>query len=515
MAIALSNIAAGNGGFLIRGEISGFGGGHSVGQSVSAGDINGDGFDDLILGGPQRDIFPNLADVGVTYVVFGGPGVTSPVELSSVAVGSGGFVIRGQEQQDRSGWSVSAAGDINADGFDDLIIGVYGGDGPGNTRTSAGESYVVFGHAGGFPATIDLGTLAAGNGGFVIYGEDQLDRSGHSVAIAGDVNGDGFDDLIIGAYLGERPTPFGNLSIDSGESYVVFGHAGGFGASIDLTTIAAGNGGFVIHGQEPGDASGWSVSSAGDVNGDGFDDLIIGAIAANGPGNARHYAGDSYVVFGHAGNFSAEIELAAIAAGNGGFVIHGQDAVDRSGWSVSSAGDINNDGFDDLVIGAIDADGPSNSRDLAGDTYVVFGASAFAAEIDLAAVATGAGGFVIHGEATNDFSARSVASAGDINGDGFDDILIGAREAGGPDIQTSGAGYVVFGKAGGFAAEIDLRDIVLGNGGFTIGRANYAGYGVSSAGDVNGDGFDDLILGATRIRVRPRRRLCDIRQRDH
>src|SRR5262245_22453818 len=120
--------------------------------------------------------------------------------------------------------------------------------------------------------------------------------------------------------------------------------------AIDLTNVAAGAGGFVIHGQDADDLSGVSVSCAGDINGDGFDDLIIGARAGDGPGNTRADAGDSYVVFGKASGFAAEIDLAAVAAGTGGFVIHGQDAGDRSGFSVASAGDINGDGFDDLLI---------------------------------------------------------------------------------------------------------------------------------------------------------------------
>src|SRR5262245_43296689 len=299
---------------------------------------------------------------------------------------------------------------------------------------------------------IDLVNVAAGTGGFVILGQDVFDLSGHSVASAGDINGDGFGDLSIGAVRGYGP---GNTRHWAGDSYAVFGKASGFAAQINLADVAAGTGGFVLHGQDADDYSGWRVASAGDINGDGFDDFIIGARNADGFGNFLDKAGDSYVVFGKASSFPAEIDLATVAAGTGGFVIHGQDVKDYSGWSVASAGDVNGDGFDDIMIGAIGGDGPGNARTYAGDTYVVFGhAGSFAAEIFLASVAAGTGGFVIYGEPGFGLGAKSAVSAGDINGDGFDDLIIGAANR--PNGNGVGDSYVVFGTASGFAAEIDL-----------------------------------------------------------
>ena len=496
--ISMADVAGGTGGFVLYGQDAGDRAGRSV---ASAGDINGDGYDDLLIGAIFGDGAGNAtSNAGDVYVVFGkAGGLGATIDLGTFADGTGGFVLLGRDANDQSGRSVASAGDINGDGFDDIIIGAYIADAAGNAKSNAGESYVVFGKAGGFGATVALSTIAAGTGGFVLYGQDINDRSGLSVASAGDVNGDGFDDIIIGAREGDAPN---NAKFGAGESYVVFGKASGFDAAIDLSTIAAGTGGFVLVGQDAMDYAGQSAASAGDINGDGLDDLIIGALSADAAGNAKASAGDSYVVFGKTGGFAAAVDLATIAAGTGGFVIHGQDADDNSGLPVISAGDINGDGFDDLVIGARFADGAGNARSSAGDIYVVFGkADSFDAEIDLVAIASGTGGFVIHGQDANDNAGYSVASAGDVNGDGFDDIIIGAEFADGAGNAKADAGesYVVFGKAGGFGAAIELSTIAGGTGGFILfgqDASDRVGTSVASAGDVDGDGFDDILVGA-------------------
>ena len=174
-----------------------------------------------------------------------------------------------------------------------------------------------------------------GDNGFVLNGIDASDRSGRSVSSAGDVNGDGIDDLIIGA---DRADP--NTNNSAGESYVVFGSNSGFSGSLDLSSLDGSNG-FVLNGIDAFDKSGRSVSSAGDVNGDGIDDLIIGAYGADPNGN---YAGESYVVFGSNSGFSGSLDLSSLD-GTNGFILNGIDFGDRSGRSVSSAGDVNGDGY--------------------------------------------------------------------------------------------------------------------------------------------------------------------------
>ena len=297
-----------------------------------------------------------------------------------------------------------------------------------------GESYVVFGKSTGFGSAVDLSTLD-GTTGFRLDGVDQSYYFTSSVSSAGDVNGDGFDDLIIGASGADS----GGYS-HAGKSYVVFGKSGSFGSAVSLSTLD-GTTGFRLDRGGQSDHSRFSVSSLGDVNGDGFDDLIIGATEAD-PGGETN-AGESYVVFGKSGGFDSGIDLSTLD-GTTGFRLDGVDLYDYSGASVSSAGDVNGDGFDDLIIGVHGAD--PGGDDYAGGSYVVFGKSGgFGSAVNLG-VLDGTTGFRMDGIAQNDYAGFSVSGAGDVNGDGFDDLVIGARGA----ADYAGESYVVFGKSGWF-----------------------------------------------------------------
>jgi hypothetical protein len=477
-------------GFVIAGVDEGDRSGFAVSD---AGDVNGDGFDDVIIGARGGDAAGNAKSyAGESYVIFGTDAdFGSVLDLATLAA-SQGFRIYGAEAGDGSAHSVSAAGDVNGDGFDDVIIGAPLAAAAGNAKPSAGESYVIFGTDAGFGASLDLAALTPAQG-LVIYGADAQDSSGIAVSGAGDVNGDGLDDLIVGA---PRSAGAGNAEPEAGESYVIFGKETGSGASIDLATLSATDG-FTIYGADADNSFGDGVSSAGDVNGDGFDDVIVGAVRGTSEGGTR--TGESYVIFGTDAGFGASLDLATLTPAQG-FVIEGVDAFDGNGFSVSGGGDVNGDGFDDLVIGAFGADAAANAKDTAGESYIVFGTDAgFGASVDLTTL-TPEQGLVMYGADREDRSGFSVSTAGDVNGDGFDDIIVGAYFADSVDNARPYAGesYVVFGTDDGFGPSIDFNDFVATQGFIIYGARPSDGLGraVSAAGDIDNDGFDDLIIGA-------------------
>nr|WP_298689746.1 integrin alpha [uncultured Dongia sp.] len=395
-----------------------------------------------------------------TVLLETGVGVSANnIDLATLTA-SLGFKISGAAD-------VGSAGDINADGIDDLVV-------------SADQSYVIFGQAGG-SGDIDLATLTSSQG-FIISRTAAGDESGLDARLAGDVNGDGIDDLIVGAAFADTAG-----GADAGESYVVFGKEGGPN-SFDVTTMSAAQG-FKISGAAADDWSGLASCSAGDFNGDGVGDILVSARNADPFG--RYYAGESYVIYGKQGG-SGDIDLAALTVAEG-FKISGANSLHYSGWSLSSAGDVNGDGLDDVIVGA-----PIAGAQV-GFAYVIYGQEGGSSDIDLAALTTDHG-FRISGFDNDDFVGNSVSGAGDINGDGIDDFVVGAYRGG---YGASGLAYFVYGKEGGLG-NVDLTTLTADQGvkafGFDVNDVNaQIGRSVSLAGDVNGDGIDDVIIGAPRI----------------
>lgn len=350
----------------------------SFGAAVSgAGDINGDGFADVIIGAPFADD-GTLDGVGSAYVYSG-------------ATGDMLYHWRGPVELAIFGYAVNDAGDVNGDGFADVIVGA-----PGASNSLSGNSYIYSGATG---ALLHTG-----------YGAHAGNSFGHSVAGAGDVNGDGVDDFIVG-----DPDDDSNGE-DSGSAYVFTG-AGGW--IIDVRS-----------GGSAGDSLGVAVSGAGDVDRDGFDDVIIGASNASIRGPR---SGSAYVLSVHDG-----VVL---------YMGHGRHRYEEFGHSVDGAGDMNGDGYDDVVIGA-----PYGYLGTihVGHVYVVSGAT---------------GGLLARwkGQREYELFGASVSGAGDVSGDGVVDVLVGA-----PGVDPHGAAYVLSlvcqppslsGPTPGLAGEINRFEI--------------------------------------------------------
>ena len=455
------------------------------GVAVSrAGDVNGDGFEDMLVGAAYGDNGAK-SNTGASYLVFGAPNLPRTLDLANL--GSAGVRILGADAGDGSGATLGSA-DINGDGLADLIIGSPTADGVNNGRPNSGETYVIFGSAT-LPSVIDLSV--AGSAGLTIYGAGNGDQSGSAVASAGDVNGDGYADFVIGASYADG---LNNSKADSGESYLIYG-AATLPSSIDLANLQTGQA-TVFLGIDAGDASGYAVGGAGDVNGDGLADLLIGAIYGSGETNSTRTAdtGESYLIFGSR-TLPATVSLRTLGAG--GMTIYGADANELSGVSVSGAGDVNGDGFDDFLIGSFLSDGPTNSTFAVGLTNLIFGGTNLPTTLNLANL--GARGISMYGNNYFDSVGWAVSSAGDVNADGFDDLLIGATypsDQPNASYTAKGKTFVVYGAAQ-LNSQINLSNLGAAGIEYIGGETgDTSGWSVSGVGDVNGDGFSDFLIGA-------------------
>ena len=426
-----------------------------------AGDINGDGAGDVVVG---------VASMNKAFVVFGVDKAITGYTVSDITATSMsstvGFAIQGSS--DYAGTSASRAGDVNGDGIDDLLVGAHYGDPPsigGVSRENAGIVYVLFGRnvPGGASPFSDFwlpGMNGNTNKGFRIFGavaNDLLGASATSVSRAGDVNGDGIGDIVLGANSAAVEGKTG-----AGMAYVVFGRSVTLGApsytDIDLyyNISQSGTKGFKIYGATNYANTGFAVSAAGDVNGDGMDDVIVGAYGGS-PTPILNSAGIAYIIYGRNTSAGApafnDIMLSSISTSPAvGFRILGAANSDSMGRAVSGAGDVNGDGVADLIVGAYLADpttltGGSN----AGIAYVIFGRNVAAGaqafyELQLASIKTGStNGYRILGTALNDNLGYAVGRAGDVNGDGIDDVVVGAYVADPPNFINAGESYVIFG----------------------------------------------------------------------
>jgi hypothetical protein len=501
--------------------------GAGIGRTVSAaGDVNGDGIDDMLVSAYQDG---DSAAPGTVYVVFGAdhslpnlttlnspaPSAASPQRgngfgpLSAIAKQAVGYaILQGAENGDRTGAALAAAGDVNGDGIGDILVGAPHFDGAAGPNS--GAVYLIYGQSN-WDQTLALGALTPGQA-TVFEGRNANDRLGAALAGVSDMNGDGTDDIAMGAFNASPSSVTSGFSLkpnQAGQTFVVFGKSS-LGNSFSLKGL--GSAGLVINGASAGDQSGRAISAAGDMNNDGLADMILGAQQHNAPGVPG--SGAAYVVFG---NLALGGRLSLNTLANDGMTILGVEEGAHLGWSVAGGADMNGDGFDDVAIGAPDFSASPFGSSNEGRLYTINGSLTLPSSVNLNRLNdanvldgdTSNGGFVpagsnpgrstktASGTAMNkplggsvitgaDIGGRSgsvLAMGGDMNGDNLGDLLIGSA-------STSNT-YLLHGTVAAPAnldlANLSYRGLVL--------EGLHVGESLAFVGDLNGDKFDDLVVG--------------------
>jgi hypothetical protein len=400
------------------------------GYSVStAGDVNGDGYSDVIVGARRYDGVWD--DQGQASVFLGGPGGVASTPV---------WTAVGDTAEAWFGWSVATAGDVNGDGYDDVLVGVFN-YGSSQSQANEGRVCLYLGSSAG-PAVAPSWTWESNQPGA---------HAGSSVATAGDVNGDGYDDVIVGAMGWTN-----GAGANAGAAFLFLGGPTGLAASPVWTVSPTVAGSFF----------GYSVATAGDVNGDGLADVIVGAPWLSSP---EGHEGGAFVFLGTSAGGGLQPGASWSTQSNQ------NDA--QLGCSVSTAGDVNGDGYSDVIVGApyYDYNG---------------GADRGLAEI-FAGTPTGPTNtpmWAKQGTLVGEDFGFSVFAAGDVNGDGRSDVIVGSPGCSSPE-SGEGRASVFLGITTGVASTACWS---------TESNQADAGHGscVATAGDVNGDGFSDVLVGA-------------------
>ena len=415
--------------------LQGPGSSSSGGAVTFAGDVDGDGQDDVLVGAFAYD--PVTVDEGGAFLVLGP--ISGTIDLSTEADAT----IIGENRGDQAGYSVSALGDTDGDGFDDVLVGANGYETSTATRNQ-GAVYVVRGPMSG---SLDLSAADARFTGGAL-----IDFLGYAAAGVGDVDNDGTADFAAAAFAED------SAGTSAGAVYLVSGSISGAVASTGASAT--------ILGESAGDEFGIAVGGGGDFDGDGIADLAVGARynAASGLSDA----GTAYVFTGTVSGSMTGADADAR--------ILGDAASNQTGWAVALEGDFDGDGYDDLVVSAV---GASSST---GEIYVISGPVTG----DLSVSAADA---TFTGETSGDQAGRSIDGASDLDGDGVDDLLIGAysRDTGG---NNAGAVYVMHGPLSGTTSLASADAVFNGNA-----ASQTAGTSVAGGADLDGDGLDDALIG--------------------
>ena len=392
-------------------------------SAAGAGDVNKDGFSDVIVGAPYYD--NGQTDEGAAFVYHGGPTGISTNAAS---------MVESNQLNANLGFSVASAGDVNKDGYSDVIVGAVNYH---NGQESEGAAFVYYGSASG------ISTTSAA----IVESNQVSGWMGWSVASAGDVNKDGYSDVIVGV------PRYYNGQTNEGAAFLYLGSASG----ISTTTAA------VVESNQSDAYMGRSLASAGDVNGDGYSDVIVGVPFYD---NGQPDEGAFFVYYGSTSGISTTASA----------MVESNQAGALMGISVASAGDVNKDGFSDVIVGALYYDNGDTDE---GAAFVYHGS--------VSGISTTAAAMVEINQA-NAWVGWSVASVGDVNGDGYSDVIVGAPYYDNGQ-NNEGAAFVYHGSSTGISntasAMVECNQVNA-----------YMGYSVAGAGDVNGDGYSDVIVGA-------------------
>ncbi len=469
--------------------------GDALGRSVSfVGDINGDGRPDMLVGA-SSDGGSSLGSRA--FVVFGTAAGGLPTTINVTQLdGSSGFTLSMAQTGTRLGYSVAALGDINNDGRADFAIGAPFADAGMSPaiRHDAGKVFVVFGRASSnpFPSQLNLDNLN-GSDGFVIEGAQADDRLGHSVASAGDFNGDGLPDLIAGSVNA--------IAGAANSAWIILGRATAFPAIVTTGSLAAGAQGFELDADAGQDFSS-AVAGVGDMDGDGKDEVAIGAPAAV---TSNSNAGRVYVLHGRAVSaVPAENVLNLDAPATPAVQkLDGEGPGYFVGASLAGLGDINGDGIPDFIAGMPGRGG------YVGGAWIVFGSSSLPSDTLNAMNGRGEAVNVLdYGGSHNANIGTAVAGGQDFDGDGINDIVLAAPGGYLRSGETrNGAVYVIPGRDAGtpWPAIFDLFSLPTGlrlDGVTDVGPANAAplfnvpAMSVALGPDSNGDGAVDLLIGS-------------------
>ena len=425
--------------------------GDSAGEAAAiVGDVNADGYDDFVVGAPDADTI---------YLVLGKSSWTTGTNLADLA--SASFI---GEAGDLAGDALAGVGDVNADGYDDFIIGADENDAGGG---NSGQTYLILGRPT-VSWTMGVSLTTEADASFI--GESAGDRSGEAVAGVGDVNADGYDDFVIGA---SQNGAGGDIA---GQTYLILGRPTvSWTRGMSLTTEADAS--FI--GEAEGDVSGHAVTGVGDANRDGRDDFLISAPRRS---TGITHTGEVYLLLGRP-TVSWTMRMSLTTGADASFI--GEAPYDFAGWSVAGAGDVNRDGYGDLLIGSL-----SSAAEAVGRTHLILGCPTVSWTMRVS-LTTGADASFV-GEVPYGYAGQVVAGAGDANADGYDDFLIGAPYA----FTHTGRVYLVHGRpTAGWTTGMSLTttSASLFDGAHDFDEF---GSGLAGGGDVNADGYDDFLSGA-------------------